>query len=375
MYIVIVASIVAWCLTYLDSKNLMRGGMLCGFILLAFLGAIHYNYGSDYMGYYDIYRDINEYSFDLGLIFSGEVFKEPGWAIICYLFKPIGGFFTMVAVLNFLQNAIIYCMIKTEVERVWWPFALSIYLFNNAFYLLSFSMMRQELVMCIFLAIWPMIKGRKVLWSLLILFLCVLIHTSAIILLPFVFLGYLPVRNRKVIVSVFIILFFCIWWQRHLINDMMGLMSAIDNIAKYEKVYADSGESLSFGLGYLLNLIPLVLSMSYILQKHKDDNITRLVILSSVGYLLAPLSSVIPMISRLSYYFATYSIITTHRLYSELKNEYLKFGLLMIYIYMMFVGYSGFFSSPIYGEFYDTFYTIFPIIFEDWLLYFSLYFL
>ena len=94
------------------------------------------------------------------------------------------------------------------------------------------------------------------------------------------------------------------------------------------------------------------------------------VILSSVGYLLAPLSSVIPMISRLSYYFATYSIITTHRLYSVLKNEYLKFGLLMIYIYMMFVGYLGFFSSPIYGEFYDTFYTIFPIIFEDWLLYF-----
>lgn len=372
MYVVTFVSLFALVLTILDSRRMLRNGMFYGFLLLTIIGAIHYNYGNDYQSYYDIYQDVNDQSFDLNMVFSGEVFKEPGWALLCYLFKPIGGFFTMVALLNIFQNAIIYRMIKREVERQWWPFALSIYLFNNAFYLLSFSMMRQELVMCIFFGLWPLIKQRKVMLSLLILVLCVTIHTSSAILLPFAFWGYLPVKKSRVIVFILMMSFLFMWWQRDIINDVMSIMSVADNFSKYEEVYADSEESLSFGLGYLLNLIPLALSIYYILQQHKDENMTRMVIISSIGYLIAPLSAVVPLISRFSFYFGIYSIVSAYRLYTILKNEYLKYGFLLVFILMMLVGYVGFFSSPVYGEYYDTYNTIFSVIFKDWILYINL---
>ena len=106
MYIVIFVSLIALALTFLNSRGRLQGGMAYGFILLAFLGAIHYDYGNDYMAYYEKFEEINEKSFDIGLIFSGEVFKEPGWALLCYLFKPLGGFFVMVAAFNIVQNII-----------------------------------------------------------------------------------------------------------------------------------------------------------------------------------------------------------------------------------------------------------------------------
>lgn len=371
MYTVIVVSIIALALTFLNSRGQLRGGMAYGFMLLTFLGAIHYDYGNDYMGYYDIYKDVNEHTFDLALIFSGEVFKEPGWALLCYLFKPLGGFFTMVAVLNVIQNTIVYRMIKREVERKWWPFALSIYLFNTSFYLLSFSMMRQALVMYVFLALWPLIKQRKIILTLLILLLCSTIHTSSIILVPFAFIGYLPVKKGRMLSLVLIILFFLVWWQRDVLNDVLKVMSVMENVSKYEEVYADSDHTLTFGIGYLVGLIPLILSFFYIAKKRDDEDATRLVVLSSVGYLLAPFSSIIPLISRLSYYFGMYSIIATYRIYSGLTNAYLKYVLLFLYFLMMLFGYYGFFQSPIFGEYYNKFDTIFSVLFEEWIIYFS----
>ena len=67
----------------------------------------------------------------------------------------------MVAVLNVIQNVIYYKFIKANVERTWWPIAVFIYLFSTSFYLLNFSMMRQGLVIAIFLWMWKYIKNRK----------------------------------------------------------------------------------------------------------------------------------------------------------------------------------------------------------------------
>lgn len=374
MYIVIVVSLIALFFTFLDSRGQLRGGMAYGFMLLTFLGVIHYDYGNDYMGYYEIYKDINEHSFDLELIFSGDVFKEPGWAMLCYLFKPLGGFFTMVAFLNVIQNFIVFRMIKREVERKWWPFALAIYLFNTSFYLLSFSMMRQELVMFVFLALWPLIRQRNIIPALLALLLCSTIHTSSVILLPFIFIGYLPVNRGKILSFILIVLFVLVWWQREFLNDVLKVMSVMDNFSKYEEEYADAGFSLTFGLGYFVNQIPFILSLLYIAQKKGDDNAIRLVVLSSVGYLLAPFSSIIPLIGRLSYYFGTYSIIATHKIYNGLTNVYLKYGCLLLYFFMMLIGYHGFFHSPVFGEYYKEFNTVFSILFKDWIVYFSIWF-
>ena len=83
MYIVIFFSILAFLLTYLESKGKMKGGMKIGFILVTILGAIHYDYGNDYFSYLGNYEEITRYSFDLLGILAGEYYREPGWALLC----------------------------------------------------------------------------------------------------------------------------------------------------------------------------------------------------------------------------------------------------------------------------------------------------
>ena len=116
MYIVIFCSLIALLLTYLESTDQAEGGMKWGFVIVTILGMIHYDYGNDYMSYYDIYKQVISYRFDLSGIFAGDCYPEPGWVLLCWFFKPIGGFFMMVAVLNLVQNMLVYRTIKNYVE-------------------------------------------------------------------------------------------------------------------------------------------------------------------------------------------------------------------------------------------------------------------
>lgn len=65
--------------------------MKWGFILITILGAIHYDYGSDYMSYYNTYREIVNLPFDLKAIMAGDYYRDTGWALLAFFFKPFGG--------------------------------------------------------------------------------------------------------------------------------------------------------------------------------------------------------------------------------------------------------------------------------------------
>lgn len=154
MYIVLFCSLVALLFTHLETKGKMKGGMKLGFILITLLGVIHYDYGNDYMPYYELSNQVTKYSFNLKAILAKEYYRDPGWVILCFLFKPIGGFFMMVAVLNVIQNCIVYRFIRRNVEKKWWVMALFVYLFVTGYYLMAFSMMRQMFVVIMFLGMW-----------------------------------------------------------------------------------------------------------------------------------------------------------------------------------------------------------------------------
>ena len=197
MFVVTFCSLIALLLTYMESIGRIRNGMKFGFMLVTFVGVIHYDNGNDYMAYYNLYNDIVNSQFSWSNLINGYIYKELGWALINYLFKYLGGFFMMVAVLNIIQNTIYYKFIKKNVGRTWWPMAVFIYLFSTNFYLLNFSMMRQGLVIAIFVGLWGYIKEKRWMIALGGLLCAYLIHSSALILLPFAFLGYLPFKKGR----------------------------------------------------------------------------------------------------------------------------------------------------------------------------------
>lgn len=364
MYVVLFTSFLAFLLTYLESKRKIEGGMKWGFILLAFLGCIHYDYGNDYQSYFLIYKNITKYPFDLGAVISGESFKEQSWAFLCYLFKNFGGFFMLVAFLNIVQCILVYTTIKRYVAKPWWPFSVFIFAFSSNLYILGFSMMRQYLVMVIFFACWPLIEKKKTLLALLVLFLCTTIHTSAMLLLPFAFMSYASIQRSKLWAWGLVLLFLAVWFAGSFINNIFASFMSTDQFGAYEH-YGDTNDKISFGIGYLVELIPFILSIRYLM----DDKISKsrsdkgIVYISLISFLVMPFATIIPLITRISFYFIIYQIIAIPLVYSQIANWKIRYAAIFIFVFMTLYTTYGFFYSPVWIEKYSTFKTIFPEIF------------
>ena len=366
MYIVIFFSILVLFLTYLDSRGKMKGGMKVGFVLVAILGAIHYDYGNDYISYLGDYEEITSYSFDLPGILAGEYYREPGWAFLCWLFKPIGGFFMMVAVLNIIQNYIVYRFINSNVEVKWWPLSIFIYLFVTGFYLMSFSMMRQMFVVIVFLGMWKYIIQCKWWIPLIELYLCSYVHGSAILLLPFAFWGIIPMDKAKYVGVGYAVLLVMLWlFQDTLSYIFQFAMSLDDGFSEYADRYENGEKGLKLGLGFIVNMIPFALSIIFLLSKKNNYSYQTksLVALSAISFLITPFGQIIRLVSRLGFYFGIFGLASIPLIYGNIKNRTMRLGLLSIYILITLYDYYLFFADSVFSEKYSSFHTIFSQIF------------
>lgn len=364
MYLVTFVSIIAVLLTYLDSRKVINNGMQIGFVLVTILGVLHYNYGNDYLAYYEIYKDVELYSFNIDSILNGDYFRDSGWVLLCYLFKPIGGFFTMVAALTITQNIIIYKFIKREVDLPWRPLTVFIFLFTTSLYLMSFSMFRQFFVMCVFLSLWPLIKCRKWVRAILILFVCSFIHSSSIILLPFAFWGFIPFKHTKLWMIGFAVIFIVLWLSKSLIQDIFDKFLMIDQLSSYGRYLDYDRDALdSVGVGYVIKLIPFFVGEYYFLKAHQgvsDKN--QIIALSMISFMITPFTQIVDLFSRFSFYFELFSMATIPLTYQFIPNKKVRSFLIILFILITLLDYSNFFSNPMWLKHYGTYHTIIPII-------------
>ena len=336
--------------------------MKWGFILVTILNAIHYDYGNDYMPYYKLYLEIVDMPFSWDIISNSIIHQDSGWVLLNYVFKPFGGFFMLVIVLSIIQNIIIYNFIKSNVAAPNRTFALFIYLMTTSFYLMSFSMLRQWFVVCVFLGCWSMIKRRQWIRVLLILYLCSFIHGSANILLPFAFWGYIPIRYGKFIVTFLILLFIVLFINNELIQNVVSILQDSGEFDLYFERYGDTSSEFEFGLGFILQLLPLFVAFWYLLKNKGSDTDKSLVLLSSIGLLIIFFMPIIPLIGRVSIYFSIFKIASIPIMYYAINNRILKYGLIAIIILLTTYDYILFFSNPVWIKDYSTFKTIFHAI-------------
>lgn len=365
MYIVVFCSFLALLLTYLESINKMKGGMMCAFCILTILGVVHYDYGNDYMSYYELSEEITSLPFDLKRIMSGEYYQDPGWVILCFLFKPFGGFFTMVGCLNIIQNIIVYNFIQHYVDLKRKPFALFVYLFVTSFYLMSFSMMRQMLVTIIFLSMWKFIVERNWWIPLTVIFLCSFIHGSATVLLPFAFWGFLPMNNSKYLVIVYIVIFIIFWLFQDIVNNIFQFAIGLDDrFSEYVNRYNQNENSLNVGVGFIINMIPFILSIMFLFRNKGNDSYKQnsLVALGAISFLITPFAQIIPMVNRLSIYFGIFTIASIPLIYGIIKNKIIQSGLITLYILTTLYDYYLFFNKGVFADSYSSFQTIFDLI-------------
>lgn len=366
MIIVAFCSIIALILTYSESIGRLRNGMKCGFILVTILGVIHYDYGNDYMAYYNLYNDIVSQPFNFHNLWYGYIYKEPGWALINCLFKYLGGFFVMVAALNIFQNILYYRFIKNNVARRLWPLAVFIYLFSTNFYLLNFSMMRQGLAIAIFLGIWEFIKHKRWYFALCGILCAYFVHSSALILLPFAFWGYIPFKNGKMTAIIFLALFFALWGSQDLMNEIFTSMLVFDDIQEYANYYTKEEVSISYGIGFLINLIPFCVALYYFFfNRGRNRASNNLVALSTVGFMVVPFTQVLPLVSRVAMYFNVFSICTIGLSYYSIRSKPVRYVLLSLYILIMLYDYWLFFNVGVFTDSYLRFKSVFSLLYDN----------
>lgn len=362
MYIVIFCSLLALLFTYLESTGKMKHGMALGVSLVTFLGMIHYDYGNDYMSYYNLFHHITSLNFDIDTILSKDYYRDPGWVLLCFLFKHLGGFFVMVATLNIIQNIIVYHFIKNNVELAWRPFAIFIYLFVTSYYLMSFSMMRQFFVAIIFLWTWKYIVHRKWLIASIIIYLSSFVHGSGIVLLPFAFWGFIPMNKSKYFGIGYAILLIILWVFNSKLNDIfLYSISLDDSFSEYANRYDSSETKLKLGLGFVINMIPFILSIRFLLSKNKKYTyqMKSLVALGAIAFLIEPFAQVIRLITRICIYFGIFSIASLPLIYDNINNRIIRLIFISLYILITIYNYYLFFHTGVYAEHYSVFKTIF----------------
>ena len=374
MIITISITIIAVILAYISSKTKYGLPMLfkVAFVLVTFLQVIHFDYGSDYMQYYNqhfLYTGTLKDFIHMSQKGYGA-YRSIAWAVINRLFPGELGFFFIVALISIIENIIYYKFITQNVERKdqWKSFA--IYLFMTNLYLINFSALRQGFSIALAVLAMMMVGKKKPIPAMVILIIAALFHSSAIVMIPFVLLSLIPLGNGKkygIIISVISLLLFV---SNTLVGDTFSrIVQSIPYIeSQYGLYYENVQTAESLGLGFALRLVMFIVLIYFVIVRFEELKFEQklFVLLSCIDLCIIPFQvSLSGMMSRIEYYFLAFQVIAVPAVYTRLKNNAIRLGVSAIYVfYLLFGYYNFFFVTEWSAESYEHFHTIFDVIFK-----------
>lgn len=330
----LIIGIIIILIVYPTKSRKFKYGIEAAFIVLATFVALRYNWGNDYAGYLEDFHRINSYlqKSDAYL----DTHSELGWIFLNRLFKPIG-FFGFTIVLTFFEYYVLYRFVKRYVSKEWYWLALFVFVFNSAFMLVTSSMMRQFLAMTIVLIAIDFIISKKWYIALLIIYLASLFHTSAIVLLPFSFFGFLNFNlSRKRVLVIFCCYLFFYFFSEILFENTLLKFLEIEPLKRYQ-VYV-SYEPIQTG-GSGLGVIYFTILLFFLLLNHKNQipSVGLIFLLYFLSFFFYMFENIAPIAGRLGYYFSILQIVVYPWLFKTMKKDiwyYLLFsGLIIIIIH------------------------------------------
>ena len=354
MEIVLLTNVLTVFFAFLESKKILKNGLLISFIIIFIILSFRYDFGNDYMGYYRGFQEINRYvTFD---IFDKEIHFEPGWIVMCILFKPVG-FFGMVGFLSFIYCYLLYDLIKKHVPiKLYW-LAVFILVFSSDFFLTHLSTMRQTLAILIFIFSLKFIYNKNIILYFSFILLASTFHSSALLLLPIYFLQFVNFKLNKFSIGLIFVLYCILFVFGEKIKPFLN--TVVTSFNEDYLLYDKEGEFNS-GIGlFILSfffLILLLVNNKFI--KGEINLLYKLVILS---FIIVPFGLIIMMIARIGMYFSIFSIIVYPLVFVEVKIKSIKYLFLILLLSLTLKSFFDFFESPIYKDKYKEYYTIFSV--------------
>ncbi len=361
---VLIFGLLAVLCAILNSVGVWKRGLLAGFAITTTLLAIHYNFGNDYATYLEWFEEDLYTNLPHSLAEFKEMGHAPGWTILNFLFGQLfgeSGFFVLVAALSIFEGWAYYFFIKQYVPVQWYWFAMTIYVLNNHFFILTFSMMRQSFVMAVFLIALHYIHQKKILIPAILILLAAPIHYSVLICIPLVFIQFIPARASRamaIICSCLLVLFLA---SSSLLQSITDKFNAIAIFANYMDTYSDFGEAAAFGLGYLVKLLPFGIAMIG-LWNNTFDEYNDFVYIWAFSVILLPFGTLFPIFSRIIMYFELPSLCVFPLLCSSvLRSKPIKIMLILsiIILYAHALKTTFFMTDSVFYDAFQTFQTIF----------------
>ncbi|MCK9217609.1 MAG: EpsG family protein [Firmicutes bacterium] len=354
MHATLIVSFIAILLAYLARYQNFRYGLETAFVLLTVFIGIRYNWGNDYHSYYQLYLTITNSPSESLSSFRSEV----GWNFINRISTTIG-FFGMVILLTVFEYVVIYYMIKKHVRKEWYWLSVFIFTLSVAFMLVTSSMMRQFLAVCVFMIAFELLLNRKWIVSILLILLSSLFHRSALILLPFAGIAVLNINLSRKGAGVWFLMYLVMYFFAvDLLGNLFFKLIELEQFEKYQTyLFRDKG-SIGSGLGVLFAMIMYFFLLDN--QKHQNVKMKRIFLMLAFAPLFEMFGDISPYTSRLAYYFSIFSIIVYPAMFGTIKNRMLRYGLLAGYILITLKSFFEFFNPiGIWHEFFYKYQTIF----------------
>ena len=341
MGVIFLSSLLAVLFAYLSSRIPHKSYLFeVGFVIITIVAAIRWDYACDYVRYYESFLDDYHLSGFWEDVSLGS-FKEPGWAILNHIFPPNPfGFVSLVALISIFQNFVYYQFIRENVPSAHRWFAMMIYLFSTSYWIMNMSMLRQGLTITMFVFASKFIAEKKIGPSILILLIAPTIHKTAYLLLPMLFFLFVPLKKGKRIALIFIGVFFVIFFENDVLNDIVNLAFSFEKLGGYSH-YIDDSDAGSFGLGGLINLIPFFVMGYFLITKFDgfNNNFKLVLFFSLISFCLLPLQIINGAFTRITTYFSVFLIVVVPVLYGQISNKPLRFALTSLFLLMLLYQY------------------------------------
>ena len=123
-----------------------------------------------------------------------------------------------------------------------------------------------------------------------------------------------------------------------------------------------SGKVVSYGQNMVPNLI-CILYMLFCSEREYNKRRKQVVAIFSLNLAILPLAFLIQLSGRFGWYFTCFSLLAMPYAYSWVKNDYLRAGLVSLFVVMTVYDYYNFFRDPVYADAFSNFHTVFDVIF------------
>lgn len=317
--IAIIATILA--IPISKRKNLInRILFLLSFLVALLPMGLRYGIGTDYFYTYVPYfnwigKGVKEFD-ELGFNFLNKI-----------IYDTTGDYRVLFFITSFIFLVLIYKTIYNNSENI----CLSVLLiFIGQAYFYGMNIVRQSLAMAIILLSFNFLKKNNKIAYLLLGLLAFSIHSSAIILIPFLYLSRFNINTKKKLLILFLVV--CCFPITSILIEKIIINT------KYAWYYTNSNYHEAISNTVILENILVFIIDLLVTIKNKNKIDKEYQMLSNInffGIVVMILSSTIPLINRLIRYFTIFQIIFIPKIINKISLVKDRIAIYLLIIIIM----------------------------------------